>query len=165
MRLDELQEDLAGFFRQDGIQAMAAWPKERRTASHEPVMLVSLEELKCGPAGMQDYLGQQLDESTGQWKEFYGRKAQMTVALDILASPQVGAQACREVLQRTAQLLQNRRPAGLNIQELTGENIEFDEKESLLRLRCHLKCSGWLCTNGDEAGTFLDFTLRGDVNT
>ena len=51
------------------------------------------------------------------------------------------------------------------LRELTGQEPEYDEKEGLLRLRCRLECSGWLCAVGDEAGTFLDFTLRGDVNT
>ena len=52
---------------------------------------------------------------------------------------------------------------GMEVQ--TDEEPEYDEKEGLLRLRCRLECSGWLYAMGDGADTFLDFTLKGDVNT
>lgn len=165
MKLDELQELLAGFFREHGVEAMASWPETDRTKSDGPVVLVSLEKLNCTPAGLQDYLGQRFDEETTQWKDLYGRKAQLTFTMDILGQPRAGAHACRNVFDRLLLLLQTEKPIGLSVQELTGEEMEYDKKEGLLRLRCHLECSGWLCTAGDEAGTFLDFTLRGDVNT
>lgn len=165
MKLDELQGTLVEVLRQEGIQAMASWPEERRTGPEGPVVLVSLEQLNCAPVGLQDYLGQWQDESDGQWKERYGRRAQMTFYLDVLAAPRVGAQACRAVLGKLVHALQIQKPAGLSVKELSGGELNYDEKEGLLRLRCQLECSGWLCTDGDEAGTFLDFTLRGDMNT
>ena len=77
----------------------------------------------------------------------------------------MGVQACRAVFEQMLQAFQREKPVGLSVRELTGQEPEYDEKEGLLRLRCRLECSGWLCAVGDEAGTFLDFTLRGDVNT
>jgi len=165
MRLEELQGQLTAFLNQRGMQAMASWPQERRQDKEGPVILVSLERLDCGPAAMQDYLGQVLDEKTGMWQEMYGRRATMTFALDVLAVPGVGAQACRTVFGQMMRAFQREKPVGLSVRELTGQEPEYDEKEGLIRLRCHLECSGWLCAVGDEAGTFLDFALRGDVNT
>lgn len=165
MTLDELQAELAEVLTRNGVEAMSSWPEERRAGADSPVVLVSLETLNCASAGLQDYLGQRLDEATGQWQELYGRRAQLSFTLDILAAPRVGAQACRAVFDRLVHCLQTQKPAGLSVRELTGEELEYDEKEGLLKLRYRLKCEGWLCTAGDEAGTFLNFTLRGDVNT
>lgn len=164
MTLDEVQSELAAMLNRNGIEAISAWPEGRRTDSDGPVVLVSLEKLTCVPTGMQDYLGQRLDEDTGQWQDVHGRRAQLTFALDILAQPHVGAQPCRQVLDRLACCVQMENPTGLSFRELSGEEQKYDEKEGLMRLRCRLKYEGWLCTAGDEAGTFLDFTLRGDVN-
>ena len=162
--MEAIQKKLAGFFNERGVAATASWPEGARRDVDAPVVLVSLEKMHCAPAGLQDYLGQSVDETSGQEKELYGRKALLTFTLDILAQFETGAQACREALDRLMLVLQEEKPAGLSVQELKCEEMEYDEKEGLLRLRCHLECAGWLCTAGDEAGTFLDFTLRGDIN-
>ena len=132
--------------------------------SDGPVVLVGLEKMSCSSAGLQDYLGQRLDASTGQWEDLHGRRAQLVFTLDILAEPHMGMQVCREALNRVIRCVQTEKPAGLSVKELTGEEPEYNEKEDLLKLRCRLTCEGWLCTVGEEAGAFLDFTLRGDVN-
>ena len=165
MKLDELQERLATFLNEHGVPAMASWPEGRRRDGEEPIVLVSLDKLDCGPAAMQDYLGQMLDEESGMWLELYGRKAKMSFVLDVLARPGVGMQACRTVFDGILRVFQREKPAGMSVSQLKGEEPEYDEKEGLLRLRCRLECVGWLYTAGDEAGTFLDFTLKGDVNT
>ena len=165
MKLDELQAELADFLNQRGVQAMASWQPGRRTDGDSPVVLVSLDKLDCGPAAMQDYLGQELDEESGMWQELYGRRAKVTFVLDVLARPGVGMQACRSTLDELLRVLQREKPVGLSVSELKGEEPEYDEKEGLLRLRCRLACSGWLYALGDGADTFLDFTLKGDVNT
>lgn len=165
MKLEELQEHLAAFLNRHGVNAMAGWPRERRVGPEEPVVLVSLDKLDCGPAAMQDYLGQVLDEQSGMWLELYGRRAKMTFVLDVLARPGVGMQACRSTFDALLAAVQREKPVGLSVSELKGEEPEYDEKEGLLRLRCRLECVGWLYAAGDEAGTFLDFTLKGDVNT
>ena len=164
MKLDELQTGLADFLEQRGVQAAASWQSGRRVDGDSPVVLVLLDKLDCGPTAMQDYLGRMLDEETGMWQEVYGRRARLTFVLDVLARPGVGVQACRAVFQQMLRTIQREKPLGLSVLELKGEEPEYDEKEGLLRLRCQLECAGWLYAAGDEAGTFLDFTLRGDVN-
>lgn len=165
MKAEAIQQKLAVFFCERGVRAIASWSEGARAEAVHPVVLVSLEQMSCAPAGMQDYLGQRLDETTGQEKELYGRRAQLTFTLDILASPGSGAKTCRTVFDRLLLVLQEEKPLGLRVWELTGDEMEYDGKEGLLRLRCRLVCAGWLYTTGDEAGTFLDFTLRGDINT
>lgn len=165
MELDSLHEALAVFLEERGVPAMACWPDGRRKRLQEPVVLVSLKELECSSAGLQDYLGEKLDEATGQWKELYGRRARLVFALDIIAPPGTPAGECRSLFERMVRVFQTQKPAGLTILELTAKEMEYDEKEGFVRLSSELACDGWLCAWGDETGTFLDFTLRGDVNT
>ena len=165
MNADAIQERLAAFFRERDIDAIASWPEVSRTDPGSPRVLVSLEKMTCAPAGMQNYLGQWVDETTGQETELYGHSVQLSFLLDILALPETGAQACRDLFDRMLLVLQKEKPIALSVRELSSEEMEYDGKDSLLRLRCHLECVGWLCAQGDEAGTFLDFTLRGDINT
>jgi len=165
MTAETIQEKIAGFFCERGVEALASWPGEVRMDAKRPVVLVSLEQMSCESAGLQDYLGQCADEATGQEKEVYGRRAQLTFTLDILAPPEIGATACRRVFDRLLLVLQEEKPLGLCVRELSGDEMEYDGKEGLLRLRGHLVCTGWMYTAGDEADTFLNFTLRGDINT
>lgn len=164
MTLDGLQTELVHLFRNHGLDSLCAWPQERRKRIDGPVVLVGLEKMSCVPAGLQDYLGQRLDEETGQWEDLRGCRAKLVFTLDILAEPRMGMQVCRETLDRVIRCVQTERPVGLSVKEMTGEQPEYDEKEDLLKLRCRLTCEGWLCTAGEEAGTFMDFILRGDVN-
>ncbi|MBE6957055.1 MAG: hypothetical protein E7450_06350 [Ruminococcaceae bacterium] len=164
MKPDALQESMAQFLRDNEIPAVASWPRGCRQGPGEAVVLVGLDKLECQPVGLQDYLGQRLDEETGRVVEWYGRKAALEFALDILAPAEVGAQACRQLLQRLVQVLHSKRPNGLTVRKLTAKEIEFDQKEGLLRLECAISCEGWVWASGDEAADILDFTLRGDWN-
>ena len=164
MTLDELQTELVKGLENHGVECLFAWPRERRWSVDGPVVLVGLEKMTCSPAGLQDYLGEWLDQESGQWMELHGRRAQLVFTLDILAQPRIGMQACRETLEQVIRCVQTEKTVGLRVKELASEEPEYDEKEALLKLRCRLTCEGWMCTAGEEAGTFLDFTLRGDVN-
>lgn len=164
MRPDRLQEAMAQFLRDNEIPAAASWPGGYRQGPGEAVVLVSLGKMECRSVGLQDYLGQRLDEETGQVTEWYGRKAELEFALDILAPAEVGAEECRQLVQRLVEVLHSRRPDGLTVCRLTAKEIEFDQKEGLLRQSCTISCEGWLWASGDEAADILDFTLRGDWN-
>ena len=165
MELDSLHGALAGFLEERGVPAMACWPEGRRKRLEGPAVLVSLKQMECRPAGLQDYLGEKLDEDSGQWKELYGRRARLVFALDIIAPPGTPAGACRSLFEQMVKVFQTHKPEGLTVQEMTAKELEYDEQEGLVRLSSELGCDGWLCAWGDETGTFLDFTLRGDVNT
>ena len=164
MEAEHLQEKMARFLRDNDIPAVACWPEGRRARPEGAQVLVSLVRMECGPAGLQNYLGQRLDEATGEVVEWYGCKAKLEFGLDILAPAGAGAGACRGLFQKLVAVLRGKRPGGLTVRELTGEEIKFDQKEGLLRLECRLGCDGWLWAGGDEAADILDFTLRGDWN-
>ena len=165
MELNRLQELLAEFLRENEIPAEASWPEGRKKLICEPVVLVSLSKVECTPVAMRDYLGQQLDEKSGQWMELYGRRAKLDFKLDILAGPQTGAQACRRLFDQMVEVLHSKRPRELAVRTLTGEEIAYDDKENLLRLGCTVRCEGWLWLSDEQPEEILTFTLRGDMKT
>jgi len=164
MELEHLQEKMAQFLRDHEIPATACWPGSCRQRLEGAQVLVSLTKMDCEPVGLQNYLGQRLDEETGEVVEWYGQKAKLEFGLDILAPAGAGAGACRGLLEKLVAVLHDKRPEGLTVRKLTCEEIKFDQKEGLLRLDCAVSCDGWLWASGYEAADILDFTLRGDWN-
>ena len=163
MELEALREEMAAALVRGGVAAAVSWPQGRRQALEGPVVLVSLRELRCSPAGMQDYLGLRQDPDSGAWEELYGRRAEATFALTVAARPADGAEKCRETFAAVTRILQRERPAGLAVRELRGGEVEYDRQEGILRLSAEVKCCGWLYEAGEEGGSFLEFVLRGDV--
>ena len=83
MDFQAVREQMAAFLRQQGVDAVCAYPEERRRQRSGPVAAVSLRACQGGPGGFRDYLGERYDESTGQWQELYGRRAALTFGLDL----------------------------------------------------------------------------------
>ena len=162
MELDKLQQAVARFLQDNGIPAVASWPEGDRQPMREPVVLVTLNKMDCQPVGLQNYLGQRLDEQTGQVVEWYGHKANLEFGLEILAAAGAGAEACRALLRKLVKVLQCERIDGLTVRSLAVQEIEFDQKEGRLKLACTAGCVGWLWASGEEAADILDFTLRGE---
>ena len=83
MDFQAVREQMAAFLRQQGVDAVCAYPEERRNRRSGPVAAVSLRACQGGPGGFRDYLGERYDESTGQWQELYGRRVTLTFGLDL----------------------------------------------------------------------------------
>ena len=83
MDFQAVREQMAAFLRQQGVDAVCAYPEERRRQRSGPVAAVSLRACQGGPGGFRDYLGERYDESTGQWQELYGRRVTLTFGLDL----------------------------------------------------------------------------------
>ena len=82
MDFQAVREQMAVFLRQQGVDAVCAYPEERRQRSG-PVAAVSLRACQGGPGGFRDYLGERYDESNGRWQELYGRRVTLTFGLDL----------------------------------------------------------------------------------
>jgi len=138
-----VREQMAAFLRQQGVDAVCAYPEERRRQRSGPVAAVSLRACQGGPGGFRDYLGERYDESTGQWQELYGRRVTLTFGLDLYGESAGG-------------------PAGLALRELSCGETEFDRAAGLYRRAVTAVCQGYLYAVADEGGTFLDFVVRGE---
>ncbi|MEI3141566.1 MAG: hypothetical protein V8S34_08605 [Lawsonibacter sp.] len=64
-----------------------------------------MRKCQVGPAGFQDYLGERFDEDSGQWTELYGRKAELTLGLDLYAPEETEGAAMEAALFRLARAL------------------------------------------------------------
>ncbi|MBO5727397.1 MAG: hypothetical protein J6Q14_03155 [Oscillospiraceae bacterium] len=164
MKLEQIQQELARVLAGQGVNAVAAWPQGRAVQPEQATVLVSLEEVKCTPSGLQDYLGQWADEPGGEELLRYGRRAQLTFALDVLTPPEAGAEQERAVLDALLAALYAQPPLGLRVQEMEVEQTQFDSKQRLLRRRCHLRCAGWLHAHGQQEDSLLSFELRGEMS-
>ena len=88
--LGKFREDIIALLRQENIPAIAAFEPEERKWLEEPTAVVSLARVTCTPGGFQNYLGTRTG-ADGQNEEWYGREAQLTVALDLYA-PRTGGE-------------------------------------------------------------------------
>lgn len=159
--LEELRRELAEYLSGQGISAVTAWESGRRVRREGAVAVVSIRACEGGPAGFQDYLGERLDEVTGKWEEWYGRKAEITFGVDVWAPVSGGEEACATHFSRIAQVLTLGGPEGVRFREVSCGETEFDEKEGLFR--CPVKVIGtvFLFAKADESGMFTDFTVKG----
>ena len=159
MDFQAVREQMAAFLRQQGVDAVCAYPEERRRQRSGPVAAVSLRACQGGPGGFRDYLGERYDESTGRWQELYGRRVTLTFGLDLYGE---SAGELQTAYDRMAGGFQWEGPAGLALRELSCGETEFDRAAGLYRRAVTAVCQGYLYAVADEGGTFLDFVVRGE---
>lgn len=159
--LEELRRELAEYLNLQGVRAVTAWESGRRMKQEEAAAVVSIRACEGGPAGFQDYLGEKLDEESGRWEEWYGRKAEVTFGLDVFGPGSGGEEACAAHFSRIAQTLTLGGPDGMRFREISCGETVFDEGERLFH--CPVRAVGtvFLLAKADESGMFTDFTVKG----
>ena len=149
--LEQVREEMARYLREKGVRARTAWPPERPRELDRPEVLVSLRGCRMGPGGFQDYLGERYNPETGRWEERFGRRAELTLGLDLYVPLRLGG------------ALLEGGPEGLNVQEFSCGETGWDESGRLLRRGVQAVCGCWVCAWGETDGVFLDFELRGGL--
>ena len=143
--------------------AMTAWTGRERERLTRPTAVVSVRKCQVGPAGFQDYLGERFDRDSGQWTELYGRKAELTLGLDLYAPEETEGAAMETALFRLARALVRGGPEGVSIREFSCGETEHDSKARLLRRSVRAVCV--VCLTGEEepAAAFSEFEVRGGL--
>lgn len=159
--LDELRQAMAQYLNEQGVAAVTAWESGRRVRREEPVVAVSLRSCEGGPSGFQDYLGEQFDEASGTWRELYGKKAELTLGLDIWAPKSGGEAACAGLFDRLAQALTLGGPDGLRLREVSCGETTYDGDEGLFHCPAQAVGSVFLIAEATEDGLFTDFMVKG----
>lgn len=149
------RQQAAEQLREKGIPAVSAFEPEGRKLRTGPVAAVSLARVTCQTGGFQNYLGR--NESG----EVYGRAVELTLALDIYGPRDSGENACRQLLDRMAELLLTGGLAGLAVQELESERAEFLDGCGMYRLPVRCLCRAWLTAAVLEDGEFVDIRVKG----
>lgn len=161
--LDEIRGRMAAFLTQQGLEAVTAWPEQRRTRREGAAAAVSLRGCEGGPAGFQDYLGERYNQETGRWEELYGRRVKITFGLDLYAAGRSGgAAAIDRALDALSAAFSGPGPEGLDILEFSVGETEFQEDSQLYHCPVEAVCQARLYAVADEGGAFLDFEIRGE---
>ena len=162
MEFGEIRERMAEYLNGQGIDAVCAYPDQRRLRRTGAVAAVSLRSCQGGPGGFQDYLGERYDQESGQWQELYGKRIALTFGLDLYAPQPGGAAEIQAAFDRMAQALRQEGPPGLRLLELSCGETEFDQGAGLYHRSVEALCQGYLYAVAEEGGAFLDFIVRGE---
>ena len=160
---ETVRERMAEYLNARGVPARTAWPKSGREELEAPVAVVSLRGCKAGPAGFQDYLGERYDQETGRWEELYGRKAELTLGLDLYQCRDGDGEDLQTAFDALAQALLQGGPEGLALVEFSCGETEYDAASRLLRRPVQAVCLAYLCAAAQEGDLFTDFELRGGL--
>ena len=161
--LEQIRQTMADYLCQQGVPAVTAWPAAPRQEWTEPVVVVSVRGCRAGSASFQDYLGERYDERSGRWEERYGKRAQLTLGLDIYAPEREDGEAVQSAFDALAGVLVLGGPEGLDLQEFSCGQTAWDGESRRLKRPVEAVCTAWLCAVTDAGGVFVDFELRGVV--
>lgn len=157
----ELPTALCEWLSERDIPALTGWTGMERGKMDAPAVLVTVREFDARSAGFEDYLGEAYNEEKGTWEELYGKKAEVTLGLDLYAPERASEQSLQTLLERLICLLTLEAPDGLQVGKITCGQTGWDENQRRLKREVSAQCTLWLravCTEGTE---FLDFELRG----
>lgn len=160
--LEQLREEVAAFLRSAGIDAVTAWEDTDRVRRKSAVVAVSLRGVQGGPSGLADYLGEWLDPVSGKWEERYGKRAKLTLGLDVYAPESGGEAGCAAAFARLSDALTQGRPAGLVVEEISCGETVFDKTAGLFRCPAQMTCQVFLYAKLTEDGVFTEFEVRGN---
>lgn len=158
MTLDTARERMADFLRQQGVEAVCAWPDAGRVRRDGAAAAVSLRQCEGESAGFWDYLGERQNPENGRWEELYGRRVRLTFGLDLYAPT---GELARTAFDRVAGALHRGGPAGLRVRAFSGGELEYVEEWRLFRCPAQAVCEGWLYAAALEDGSFAEFEVRG----
>ena len=160
--LDRIREQMAEYLNGCGVAATAAWPAEARLRREGAVAAVTLRALQAEASGFQCYLGERFNRESGQWEELYGKKARLTLGLDLYALPQAGEGALQSALDDLALACTTGGPGGLSFLEFSSGETVYDGAERLLRKPAQAVYAVYLYAAAEPGGAFLDFEIRGE---
>ena len=120
-----------------GIEALEQFPEEKIKAYTGAAATVGVGAASGKSAGFGDYLGEVTDAETQTVRERYGKEL-------------------------TGQITVELRAEGIRAGELTWEAISWEKTTRMFLRRGTLVCRAlFLAESEAEAGTFLDFRLKG----
>lgn len=159
--LNSVRSQMAGFLKNEGLPACCAWPEGGIGTT--PMVVVSLRNCQTGPGGFHEYLGERMNQELGLWEELYGRKARITLGLDICAGAELGEHAIETTYARLVEALSANGSQGLLIQEVTCGETVYDKAARMLKRSVQAVYTAYLYAVMREDGTFIDFEIKGGV--
>ena len=159
--LNTIREHMTAFLREQGVNALTAWPDGSRAGADGAVAAVSVRRCEGGPSGFQDYLGERFNPDTGHWEELYGKQLTVTFGLDLYGSRIGGGLECQTAFDNLTAAFQQGGPAGLTVSSFSQGEVKYDKELGLFRCPVEAVCQCFLYAVADEGGQFLDFEIKG----
>lgn len=157
--LHQIRDAVIRTLESGGITAIPAYAGTAKQYV-EPVTAVSVSEAAGKPSALCSYLGERWDEDTCTMQELYGRRLEVTIALEIRA---LDADSCESTMETVAELLIHSLPSGLRCGELSWNPVVWDQTN-----RVYLRAGKFCCqayfiaeSDGDSSTAFLEFILKG----
>ncbi len=163
--LAELQESMTTFLKDKGLAVLSAWPKERYAPFPQPTVVVKIKQMESTAASFQNYLGEGYDPDLGKWVEHYGQKLRVSFSLLLYSPEQVGEEGCRRLLADLALSLQQGGACGLTVEKWSVGETRFERENGMFCGTAVVVCSAVLLMKRDAFGCFLDFVLKGKLQT
>lgn len=161
--MERVRERMAEYLRQRGVEAETAWSDQPRTEKQSPVTVVSLRSCEAGAAGFQDYLGERYNEETGLWEELYGKRAELTLGLDLYAGRGTDGAELQRAFDALTDALAQGGPAGMEVRSFSCGETEYDQRAGRMKRSAQAVCEVWLYAAVWPEGEFLEFEVRGGM--
>ena len=161
--LELVRERMTRYLREQGVDALTAWPREERLERENAVVVVSLRKCQAGPSGFRDYLGERYNEDAGRWEELYGKRVRLTFGLDLYGSVKQGEETVQSGFDRLAAAFQDGGPEGMEVVEFSCGETMYDGGGRLLKRAVEVVCTAYLYAVTEPGGAFLDFEIRGGI--
>lgn len=161
--LEQIRAELIRCLQAGGINAAAAYPEKGAAYYEMPVAAVGFAGGTGETAGFADYLGERYDGEKAAWVETYGRRLEVTAAIDAFSGQEAGAAGCQAVLEAAYETLcSGTLASGLRLGEATWDEVRWDGTIRMYRQRLTLDCRAYFIAETPvEEGQFLDFKLKG----
>ena len=145
--------------------AAAAYPEGLKKHYAQPVTAVGIKQASAVSAGHGDYMGLRLDNG-GQCREIYGRKLMLTLSLTVYSPKDggYGAKGCTDVFGKIAAAVGSF-PEGIKVKQLRCGEVKFDTAVDMFRLQAEADITAFLYAEARDDGEYLDFTVRGELET
>lgn len=146
-----------------GLTALAAFPQERARRYTQAVAAVAVDTAESKTVGFCNYLGEAWDEEASTVKEFYGKRLDAVITVEI-RGPQ--AAVCCQGAEAAAEVLLGGLPAGIRPGELSWEGMSWETETGMFLRRGRLQCQAvFVAKSSGEDPMFLDFILKGVLST
>ena len=141
-----------------GIHAVSKYPGAALDRS-ETTVAVSMKHGQLSGSGCGNYLGTR--ESSGGIRELYGCRAELEIGMAIYtaAPPEEAEKSCLALLDELCGCVGG--IEGVRLVSLSCGDVHYDAKTEMLRCDAALSLIAFLISEGDGAGGFTDFVLRG----
>ena len=163
--LRQVTEQLLLAFRQAGLEAVESFSRKDLSRYTAPVLALSVGKLESGELGMLDYLGEEVDQWGVCIGSVYGLRLEVQLEMEIYAPAQQGAAGCDEAAETVLQVLQQKLPGGIRVQETSWEAAQFDPVTVMFRRKGKALCRAFFTAVAqEEEALLLDFKLKGVIS-